>query len=289
MKLIRFRLLRKAMFKFRRFLFLISVLLIILITSSYFDISSNQLQNSESSIVERRGSYHPTVFFLKVHKSASSTVQNILMRYGNRYNFNFGLPFVSNYLGHPEPFAPDMVIPVSKGHSIDIICHHSRFNETNIQKVLPHDTIYVAIIRDPVYLFESIFSYYELSEHYGMTIEEFINMPTWWFNTCPRLSGRLGLNQIAFDFGVNEIDFSDDQKIYSVIEELDRIFDLVLIADYFEESVILLKHVLGLEFQDVTYLVHNERISTEKQNLTSKMIESFAKSITQIKKFTTTF
>ena len=39
------------------------------------------------------------IAFLKTHKCASSTVQNILMRFGVKYNLNFVLPSKANYLG----------------------------------------------------------------------------------------------------------------------------------------------------------------------------------------------
>ncbi|XP_050700188.1 galactosylceramide sulfotransferase-like [Eriocheir sinensis] len=44
------------------------------------------------------------LFFLKTHKCASSTVQNILFRYGYSRNLTFALPRSGNYLGHPKYF-----------------------------------------------------------------------------------------------------------------------------------------------------------------------------------------
>ncbi|CAB3385405.1 Hypothetical predicted protein [Cloeon dipterum] len=41
------------------------------------------------------------IFFLKTHKCASSTVQNILMRRGFEKGLNFVLPEKGNYMGHP--------------------------------------------------------------------------------------------------------------------------------------------------------------------------------------------
>lgn len=39
------------------------------------------------------------IVFLKTHKCASSTIQNILLRRAVQENFNVALPMVGNYLG----------------------------------------------------------------------------------------------------------------------------------------------------------------------------------------------
>ena len=44
------------------------------------------------------------IVFLKVHKAASSTVQNILMRYGAERNLKFVLPKRGNYFKYLKPF-----------------------------------------------------------------------------------------------------------------------------------------------------------------------------------------
>ena len=46
------------------------------------------------------------IAFAKTHKSASSTVQNVLLRYGLANGLEFLLPAKRNYLGNMlEPFA----------------------------------------------------------------------------------------------------------------------------------------------------------------------------------------
>jgi len=50
------------------------------------------------------------VGFLKLHKCASSTVQNILFRFGEEHQLNFVLPAKNNYLGKEVPFNRSQVI-----------------------------------------------------------------------------------------------------------------------------------------------------------------------------------
>ena len=46
------------------------------------------------------------IAFAKTHKTASSTVQNVLLRYGLANSYEFLLPVAHNYLGNMlKPFA----------------------------------------------------------------------------------------------------------------------------------------------------------------------------------------
>ena len=65
--------------------------------------------------------------FFKMHKCGSSTVQNILMRYGVRYDLDFVLPPSGNYLGQTY-FNKQFVMP-SPVHEFNILCHHTRFSK----------------------------------------------------------------------------------------------------------------------------------------------------------------
>ena len=59
-------------------------------------------------------------------------------------------------------------------------------------------------------------------------------------------------------------DLEDTSAIQKAIEILSQSFDLVMISDYFEESMILLKHLNCWEIEDVLYLITNSRSEKEK-------------------------
>ena len=114
------------------------------------------------------------VFFLKTHKCASSTIQNVFLRYGARHDLNFVLPTLGNYLGNQAPFHRAMT-SMAPWHRIgyNIFCHHTVFNEQEVTAIMPADTVYVTIVRDPVTLFESLYSYAHLELHYKQDVIEF--------------------------------------------------------------------------------------------------------------------
>ena len=93
-----------------RSLFLISIFLLAMV------IIINRISLNVSSEVQVRASYEKqscpneisNVGFMKTHKTASSTVQNILMRFGMNSNLNFVMLSEGTHLGPPEVF-PYMV------------------------------------------------------------------------------------------------------------------------------------------------------------------------------------
>ncbi|EEC02715.1 conserved hypothetical protein [Ixodes scapularis] len=107
-----------------------------------------------------------SICFLKTHKCASSSVQNLLMRYGDRNNLRFVLPPKNNYLGHPKHFNRRVALDYDT-RRYDMLVHHSRFYEREMRAVLGPDPVFVTIVREPASLFESIFSYYALERKFG--------------------------------------------------------------------------------------------------------------------------
>jgi len=114
------------------------------------DVSSNKQCSPQNNI-----------FFLKTHKAGSTTVQNILLRYGERNNLTFALPKqpAAHVFNYNIKFNPTMVRP-SPTDDYNILCNHLHFAENGVREIMPADTKFVAIVRNPVDLFESIMSYY---------------------------------------------------------------------------------------------------------------------------------
>lgn len=73
------------------------------------------------------------VMFLKTHKTASSTVLNILYRFAETHNLSTALPVGSHFhLGYPWLFLARYVEGITQdGHPprrFNIMCNHLRFN-----------------------------------------------------------------------------------------------------------------------------------------------------------------
>ncbi|KAG7165456.1 Galactosylceramide sulfotransferase-like 1 [Homarus americanus] len=93
---------------------------------------------------------------------------NILFRYGLSHDLRFAFPHPKvNYFGDGRiPFHADMLkaTPWSNNITINIFAIHTKWNHQQVQQVMPRDTIFFTIVREPVEQFISLFTYYELQK-----------------------------------------------------------------------------------------------------------------------------
>lgn len=75
----------------------------------------------------------------------------------------------------------------------------------------------------------------------------------------PDNSIESSLNPNLFDLGLERQYLNDRVKIGQQISKIENSFSLVMIMEYFEESLILLKDLLCWDLQWVTFLVKNAR------------------------------
>ena len=76
------------------------------------------------------------IFFLKTHKTGSSTILNILYRYGDSRNLTFALPvYRGAQLGYPQLFTANFVEGF-RSHRVDeyhIMCNHLKFRKSEVR------------------------------------------------------------------------------------------------------------------------------------------------------------
>jgi len=212
------------------------------------------------------------IFFLKTHKAGSTTVQNVLLRYGERNNLTFALPKqpAAHVFNYNIKFNPTMVRPSPTGE-YNILCNHLHFNEQGVRDLMPQNTKYIAIVRHPVDLFESIMSYYAKDVRAFQRIpgnstrtkmKTFLDNPNKYYGYNMSHYERFGKNAMMYDFGFDNSE-EDETVIQGWIDYLDKTFDLVMITDYFDESMVLMKDELCWDTEDISYLKSNSRSKTD--------------------------
>lgn len=73
------------------------------------------------------------VMFLKTHKTASSSVLNVLYRFAETHNLSVALPAGSNYhLGYPYLFLARYVEDTKSHRRFNIMCNHLRFYQPEV-------------------------------------------------------------------------------------------------------------------------------------------------------------
>uniref|UniRef100_A0A6I8NHP5 Galactose-3-O-sulfotransferase 2 n=1 Tax=Ornithorhynchus anatinus TaxID=9258 RepID=A0A6I8NHP5_ORNAN len=218
------------------------------------------------------------IMFLKTHKTASSTIMNLLYRFTEKQNLTIALPAGQSFhLGYPWLFLTKYVEGFNtEKHSYNIMCNHLRFNWPEVQKVMPHHTIYFSIIRNPISHLESSFVYYKHvvpAFENLKTLNDFLASPLSYYNESLAIRNAYAKNNMWFDFGYDNNANDTEGYIRSKIEEIEERFQLILIADYFDESMVLLKNTLCWDLDDVVYFKLNSRSQDSIQTLSRESQE----------------
>ncbi|KAH7963421.1 hypothetical protein HPB52_021117 [Rhipicephalus sanguineus] len=228
--------------------------------------------NASESCVPRKN-----IVFLKTHKCASSTVMNIFLRYGTEHGLNFVLPKSpsTHYIGHPQMFSRRLVADISRYNmTYNILTHHTRYNDEEVHALMPPDSVYVTIVRRPDSLFESLYSYCNLSEIFKRNLTMFARNRnlTGYLSRHREINDRVGLNQMSFDLGFKG-PFDSEQAVAKFVKKIASVFHLVMLADRLDESLVLLKHLLCWNTTDMVALKMNSRYSAFKEHLSNETKE----------------
>jgi len=102
------------------------------------------------------------IFFLKTHKTGSSTVMNIIQRYGLKTKLRFALPKLPGQGAFPEatPITGKMVLGWGKSskEKYEVVCNHLLYSSEGIKQILGKGDIFkFSIVREPVSQYHSVF------------------------------------------------------------------------------------------------------------------------------------
>ncbi|KAJ7352870.1 hypothetical protein OS493_033133 [Desmophyllum pertusum] len=223
------------------------------------------------------------IYFLKTHKTASSTIATMLLSYGINRNHTIVLDPDLAEMEWPALLKLNEVSSLVQSEEAKIFSTHIRFNKGPINSVFPKRSAkYITIIRNPIDRFKSAWIFYNFQKHHAgisnnndaLTSNTFLKST----NALQDIQDRLAetkvdiFNHISnsnlFDMGLEQEDIQNMTLVKSYIDIMDREFDLVMITDYFDESLILLKRLLCWEFEDIVYIklrVTSKRLELEEE------------------------
>ena len=184
------------------------------------------------------------------------------------------------YLGWPYPFEDKYVRPSM--FEYNIVFEHSVYNEPVMKSMMPNDTVYITMIRSPWEQFKSSYNYFGLGKIAGVQPESDIskylrniegfdavykspenNEKRWCFPdgfsmTRNIISHCLGM-PLGFPRGRADIS-NNVSAVRTYIQNLDENFMLIMIADYFYESLVLLRRLMCWSLEDI--LFHNANLKS---------------------------
>ncbi|KAL4239154.1 galactosylceramide sulfotransferase [Mactra antiquata] len=228
--------------------------------------------------------------FIKTMKCGTQTLVNMFRRFVYLRHLNFMLPRLDKiYLGWPYTINEHDFRPSKK--QFDGLLEHSVYNRTVMKKFIRKDAAYITIIREPFSHFKSSFNYFNVgnislvqeSDHISGYLQNLDKYETFYKSpegarlrycipdgfsvTKNLLSNCLGM-PLGFPPGRENIE-ADDTLIREYIKQLDADFDLVMIMEYFHESLILLKRIMCWSFEDLLYQTSNVGTYKSKNASTS--------------------
>ncbi|XP_047191760.1 galactose-3-O-sulfotransferase 2 [Scophthalmus maximus] len=147
---------------------------------------------------------------------------------------------------------------------------------------MPENTFYFSILRNPVAMMESIFIYYRSIQAFHKTerLDDFLNN-NWRNYNSSLINNHYAHNILAFDFGFDNNIAADsehlEERASMAIAAIEQDFHLILISEYFDESMILLKHALCWSLEDVVSFKLNSRSEQTRHPLLANTAEKIKK------------
>ena len=126
-------------------------------------------------------------------------------------------------------------------------------------KVLPDDSFWFTILREPVAYFESAYVYFGAKQITGVNYRTFIFNHEKYISKLS--SNHLILYGLRTDLGFKRL---ADINSSTVIQHMEENFDLVIVSTFFDHGLSYLKKKLCWSFDNVTYLEQNQRSDKPK-------------------------
>ncbi|XP_033113775.1 galactose-3-O-sulfotransferase 3-like [Anneissia japonica] len=224
------------------------------------------------------------VAFIKTHKTASTTVSRIVERFGYLNNLSLVLNKNIPKSGHfyyaslDEKIASRYLLPPRgvkhtnySDFRYNISSAHILYNRAIFQTFMDSRTKYITILRNPVNQFVSAFGYFAFKEVVGIendtvALELFMESPVYYRNKYEKSNAlwKYSRNNQMFDLGLRHEFHDNVTLVRRKIKEIDKEFDFILIGDYLDESLLILKEIFGWTFEDIMYASQNRQKAKKK-------------------------
>ncbi|ESP05198.1 hypothetical protein LOTGIDRAFT_152008 [Lottia gigantea] len=202
------------------------------------------------------------IAYLKVHKCGSTTTANILRRFSMKNDLNTVLMnTVNNYWIFS---GIHNLVKIPEGQSFNILDIDSFYDRKLYQKLIPNSPKYLAIMREPV---ERYISFeFDGSFHGGVFRRNKSNV--FMFEDPFKGDPRSLHQQMSVEFGLQSHLRKDENAIRTHLARIDKEFDFVIIHEYFEESLVLMKRLFCWEMSDIISMVSGKNMKKATYALT---------------------
>ncbi|XP_064636968.1 galactose-3-O-sulfotransferase 2-like [Lineus longissimus] len=241
---------------------------------------SNKSRNTNKLLPVQSRSCRPKkhFVFVKTHKCSSTTLASLLRKYALDYNLTMALPLkpvvprllFTQSLGFPDVVSRKDIYRIGemerRGIPLETSYFHQRFDLNTWKSVMPPDTVYLAVLREPLDQLRSAIGYMGiLGEHFKGPVQQKI----YDFYSDPKAKHFYFKHRhttyswtksfMAFTLGLVPQNASMDVA-ERYLQEADGVFDLVLLTEYLFESIVLLRRRMCWTIRDVVFMRLNSEV-----------------------------
>ncbi|XP_013405655.1 galactosylceramide sulfotransferase [Lingula anatina] len=206
------------------------------------------------------------IVYLKTTKCFSTTFHHIMKRFALKYDLNILKPKAKGHFYPTKPLRPRRITKEDALYkprmTYDMIVDHMVFDYDVVSSMMPSDSFYVGVVREPFSQFTSAYNSFSLWTKFNVQIDEFLSAPEayWKQHVRQRDRATYARNSMMAEFGFPDEreDLRDNEPfIEHYVHYLDSKFDFVLVTEYFDESLIYLRRLLCWEMENVLYVPGN--------------------------------
>ena len=194
-------------------------------------------------------------------------MDNILRLRALRLNLTY--PVLKNYITWPKRDFESAILNRDElkqnGGVYDLMFEQMTLNLTATRKLLRVDTKYVTILRHPLAQLKSLFHFRQLATKLNIVakdpVAEFLSNPAKYEMTDMIDGVNVSWTrnfQFQF-FGIDNVDLSKVDSDRHITKKVGEIFDFVLINEYYDESLVVLRRIMNWTFEDIVYLTNRKQ------------------------------
>lgn len=207
----------------------------------------------ESPIKWTNGRTH--VVYVRIPKTGSSTISMTMWQYAWRRNLTVMVTNVHpDFTGTQKSLAyPGFHLP-AKGTKCDMMAEHVIYNRASFARYFHADTVYITMLREPMAMLHSSLHYipeYAEALPGDDKLVQYLNDPERYDDIAIKADRSFTRNPQIGYLGLRRKDFNNLKEIHGVISAIAAEFPLVMVLERLDESLVLLKRLLGWELVDV--------------------------------------
>lgn len=228
------------------------------------------------------------LLFIKTHKTGSSTAINLFQRFAFLNNLTVALPRNDDvFLGWPRLLTNILDVTLSLPNNstkFNYVINHIIYRTDLIPSLFPAEPVKVTLVREPVQQIRSSFNYYNILHEEGDTTTSVVKRMELFFSDPVRFDSSYYMDnwfvksrtrnpQLA-DLGLPYDKMNNmtliDQHVSMIISD----FNLIMVADMMDESLVLLKRLMRWQLIDILYEKKYSLPYIGKDEIISEELES---------------